>query len=151
MFIKPFVQNMIDLIGKEHDITTGIQKYFTNTIGTTKNLNDSDKILVYQILKDVGFYNMEHIIGLKSARIQDATKYLPKAKERTLNLPSPPIEIIEDSSEDESDKLQGEEVKIIIPSNRIDIYTRLEILLGLKLSGHTDTLTEASNLIDELL
>ena len=40
--------------------------------------------------------------------------------------------------------------KIIIPSNIIDIYTRLEVLLGLKLSGHTDTLTEASNLIDEL-
>ena len=40
--------------------------------------------------------------------------------------------------------------KIITPSNIIDIYTRLEILLGLKLSGHTDTLTEASNLIDEL-
>ena len=35
--------------------------------------------------------------------------------------------------------LQGEGVKIIIPSNIIDIYTRLEILLGLKLSGHTDT------------
>ena len=40
--------------------------------------------------------------------------------------------------------------KIIIPSNKIDIYTRLEVLLGLKLSGHTDTLTEASNLINEL-
>ena len=40
--------------------------------------------------------------------------------------------------------------KIIVPSNINDIYTRLEILLGLKLSGHTDTLTEASNLIDEL-
>ena len=40
--------------------------------------------------------------------------------------------------------------KIIIPSNVIDIYTRLEILLGLKLSGHTNTVTEASNLIDEL-
>ena len=40
--------------------------------------------------------------------------------------------------------------KIIIPSNIIDIYTRLEILLGLKLSGHTNTLTEASNLIDQL-
>ena len=39
--------------------------------------------------------------------------------------------------------------KIIIPSNIIDIYTRLEILLGLKLSGHSDTLTEASKLIDE--
>ena len=46
--------------------------------------------------------------------------------------------------------LKGEGVKIIIPSNIIDIYTRLEILLGLKLSGHTDTLTEAINLIDEL-
>ena len=40
--------------------------------------------------------------------------------------------------------------KIIIPSNIIDIYTRLEILLGLQLSGNSDTLTEASNLIDEL-
>ena len=48
-------------------------------------------------------------------------------------------------------ELKGRGVeKIIIPSNIIDIYTRLEVLLGLKLSGHTDTLTEASNLIDEL-
>ena len=38
----------------------------------------------------------------------------------------------------------------MIPSNIIDIYTRLEILLGIKLSGHSDTLTEASNLIDDL-
>ena len=49
-----------------------------------------------------------------------------------------------------SDDLQGEGVKFIIPSNIIGIYTRLEILLGLRLSGHTNTLTEASNLIDEL-
>ena len=48
-------------------------------------------------------------------------------------------------------KLKGRGVeKNIIPSNIIDIYTRLEVLLGLKLSGHPDTLTEASNLIDEL-
>ena len=40
--------------------------------------------------------------------------------------------------------------KIIIPSNIIVIYTRIEVLLGLKLSGHSDTLTEANNLIDEL-
>ena len=50
-----------------------------------------------------------------------------------------------------SNSLQGRGVeKIIIPSNIIDTYTRLEVLLGLKLSGHNDTLTEASNLIDEL-
>ena len=46
-------------------------------------------------------------------------------------------------------KGQGIE-KIIIPSNIIDIYTRLEVVLGLKLSGHTDTRTEASDLIDEV-
>ena len=40
--------------------------------------------------------------------------------------------------------------KNVIPSNIIDIHTRLETLLGLKLSGHTDTLTEASNLIAQL-
>ena len=37
-----------------------------------------------------------------------------------------------------------------IPSNIIGIWSRLEILLGLKQSGHTQSLTEASNLIDEL-
>ena len=47
--------------------------------------------------------------------------------------------------------LQGRGVeKIIIPFNIIDIYTRLEVLLGLKLSGHTNVQTESSNLIDEL-
>ena len=46
-------------------------------------------------------------------------------------------------------KGQGIE-KIIITSNMFDIYTRLEVSLGLKLSGHIDTLTEASNLIDDL-
>ena len=51
---------------------------------------------------------------------------------------------------DDSDDLQREGGKIINPSNIIDIYTRIETLLGLKLSGHTDTLTEASNLIDTL-
>ena len=55
-----------------------------------------------------------------------------------------------DEITDSSDDLQGEGVKVIKPSNIIDIYTRLEILLGLKLSGHTDILTETSNLIGEL-
>ena len=41
-------------------------------------------------------------------------------------------------------------IKKIIPSSFIDSYTRLEILLGLKLDGHTDTVTEASSLTDEL-
>ena len=46
--------------------------------------------------------------------------------------------------------LEGQRVNFMIPSNTIDIYTRLEILLGSNLFGHTDTLTEAGNSIDEL-
>ena len=38
----------------------------------------------------------------------------------------------------------------IIPSSIFAIYARLEILPDLKLSGQTDTLTEASNLVVEL-
>ena len=41
-------------------------------------------------------------------------------------------------------------MEIIIPSIIIGIRTRLEVLLGLKLSGDTDTSTEASNLMDEI-
>ena len=58
----------------------------------------------------------------------------------------PPIE-----NEEESDDLEGQgSGKSVIPSNVLDIWTKLELLLGLKLTGHTDNLTEAGNLIDEL-
>ena len=106
-------------------------------------MDDEDKITIYNILKNTGFHSMKHKKGLKSVRLQDALHNLPKETAKIRNPPLPAIE-------NESDDLQGEGVKIIIPSNIIDIYTRLEILLGLKLSGHTDTLTEAGNLIDEL-
>ena len=89
---------------------------------------------------------MRHKKGLNSARLKDAMFILPEAIGEIRNLPLPAIE----TKEIVSDNLQGEEVKIFIPSNKIDFFTRLELLLGLKLSGHTDTLTEASNLIDEL-
>ena len=46
--------------------------------------------------------------------------------------------------------MEGQGVKTITPSNKIDIYTRLEILLRLIFAGHSDTLTQASNLIDQL-
>ena len=143
--IKPVRENTIDIIGREYDVTPNIQKYSTKTGSTTKSLNNNEKETVYDILKDVGFYNRRHNKGLKSFRMQDALYVLPKVIDKMRNPPLPAIENEEDSSD-----LQGEGVKIIIPSNIIDIYTRLEVLLGLKLSGHTDTLTEASNLIGEL-
>ena len=101
------------------------------------------KTTVYNILKITGFYSMRHTKGKKSAGFRDALKNLPR---EIANFQNPLLPTIEN----ESDNLQEEGVKIIIPSNIIDFYTRLEVLLGLKLLGHSDTLTEASNSIDEL-
>ena len=65
-------------------------------------------------------------------------------------LSNPLLALPADENEDESVGLRGEGVKIIVPSNIIDKWFRLEVLLGSKFSGHTDTLTDASNLIDDL-
>ena len=54
-----------------------------------------------------------------------------------------------DEITDNSDNLDGQGLKFIIRSNISDIYNRLEVLLGLNLSGHTDTLTEGSNSIEK--
>ena len=79
-------------------------------------------------------------------------KNRPKLIARTpipqLSLPS--IQYVEDSYENESEDLesQGRE-KTIVTSNFIDVYIRMEITLGLKLSGHTYFLTKAGNQMDE--
>ena len=77
---------------------------------------------------------------------------LPKAIEKFRNppLPLPPFENHEKSEGEDSDALQGDGMKINNAFNIFDFWTRVELLLGLKLSGHTDTLTEGSNLIDEV-
>ena len=49
-----------------------------------------------------------------------------------------------------TNETEGDRTKTFTPSDTIDIWTCSEILLGLKISGHTDTLTHASNLIDEI-
>ena len=141
--IKALGENRIIIKEKEYDINPNIQNYFTDTRLTTQHMDNDDKSTVYDIIKDIGFYSIRHKKGKKSFRLKDALYNLPNEIDKNRNPPLPAIE-------NESDNLHGEGVKIIIPSNIIDIYTRLEILLGLKLSGHTDTLTEASNLIDEL-
>ena len=97
--------------------------------------NEYDILMINNIMRDLGYTGIgDH----KSFRKTFLTEKHPKL-----------VEEIQNRTFDEID-LEGDGVKIIIPSNIIDIYTRLEVLLGLKLSGHTDTLTEASNLIDEL-
>ena len=124
-----------------YDLTPEIYKALSYTGYEGKNLkNENDILMLYNIINDLGYTG---IGDSKSKRKFFLTETLPKLVEEIQNRTFEEIT-------DDSDDLQGEGVKIIIPSNIIDIYTRLEILLGLKLSGHTDTLTEASNLIDEL-
>ena len=144
VLINPLGDNRISIKDREYDFSPDIQAYFTNTKLTTKFLDNSEKETVFDILPNVGFYDNIPKIGFKAARTKDALYDLPKAIDKIRRPPLPTIENVEDSSD------LGVGIKIIIPNNIVEIYTRLEVLLGLKLSGHTDTVTEASNLIDEL-
>ena len=123
------------------DSTHEIYKALSDTGYTGKTMeNESDILMMNNIINDLGYTGVG---DRDSKRKTFLTITLPKLVEKIQN------RTFEENTHD-SDDLQGEGIKIIIPSNTVDIYTRLEVLLGLKLSGHTDTLTEASNLIDEL-
>ena len=124
-----------------YELTSEIYNALSDTGYTGKTMkNESDILMMDNIIRDLGYTGDD---DRNSKRKLFFTKTLPKLVEDIQNRTFEEIT-------DDSDDLQGEGFKIIIPSNIIDIYTRLEVLLGLKLSGHTDTLTEASNLIDEL-
>ena len=102
--------------------------------------NENDVLLMYNIIGDLGYTGRG---DRQSNRKTIFIITLPKLAEENQN------KTFDEITKD-SDDLQGERVNFKIPSNIIDIYTRLEISLGLKLSGHTYILTEASNLIDEV-
>ena len=121
----------VEINENKYNITKGIQKVFTNsTYNTAKSMNDKDK----SVFRDI------------KSRMSGRDRYIKFELDddinRILNL---------DTKPKTKHKLKGKGVeKTFIPSNIIDIYTRLEVLLGLKLSGHTNTLTEGNALIDEL-
>ena len=119
----------IERKGKVFNITPNLQNVFTDTTGTSLKKIDKMETLTYkQLLKTLNYKNHKPKFGEnKSGRYKNTKNILVP-----INLQGFGIE------------------KIFNPNNIIDIYTRLEILLRLKLSGYTDTLTEASNLIDEL-
>ena len=120
-----------------NNISPGIRNVLVDqSYDTAKSMTDKDKLFFRDILQKTGYYNRIPTKGRWMSRDRYIKYDLDNHVSRILNLDT---------------KLKGRGIeKITIPSNIIDIYTRLEILLGLKLSGHADTLTEASNLIDEL-
>ena len=129
----------VEINENKNNISQGIQNVFNDkTYETAKSMNDNEKVVFRDILLKTDYYKRIPTKGRMSSRDRYIKFELNDDIGRILNLNTKP-------------KLKGKGVeKIIIPNNIIDIYTRLEVLLGLKLSGHTNTLTEASNLIDEL-
>ena len=113
---------------KKFNKTPNLQKVITETSNIPlKKLNDQEREIYNTILEALDFNNYKPKSDeSKSGRYKQSKSNLNKRN------------------------LEGEGVKIIIPSNIIDIYIRPEISLGLKLSGYSDILTEAGNLIDEL-
>ena len=85
IFIQSLGEKRINVKNAEHDITPNVQKYFTNAKLTTKSLNDNEKKTVFDILNNVGFNNMKHTKGLKSARMKDVLYILPKTIPTILN------------------------------------------------------------------
>ena len=69
-------------------------------------------------------------------------------RETILNPTLPQLTYIE--IEDKPDSLGGEGMEFLVTCKITDIWTRLQVLLEKKLSGHTDILTEARPLIDEI-
>ena len=135
--IKTLRGTEVEINDNKYNITPGLQKVFTDkTYKTAKSMNDKDKVAFRDILLKTGYYNRI----LSKSRMSGRDKYIQSNLDdnvsRVLNL-------------DDKHECRGVE-KIIIPSNLIDIYTKLEVIIELNLSGHTDALTEASNLIDEI-
>ena len=97
--------------------------------------DDKDNLTWHNILGDIEYTD-------------DGDRPSRSGKEYTEELPRR-VAKIESRIEDESNYLQGEGMKIIIRSNIVVNWTRLG-LLGLKLSGYSHTLTEASKILDEL-
>ena len=139
--IKMLGGTKIEIDKNEYNITPGLQKVFTDTKhDTAKSMSDMEKVIFRDILQKTNYKTYKRGKGNMSGRDRYIRYNLDDEVRRILNLDTKP-----------KPKLKGKGVeKIIIPSNIIDIYTRLEILLGLKLSGHCNTLSEASILIDEL-
>ena len=127
----------VEILDKNYIITPSIRKVLLDSsYNSAKSIDDMIKVvfryIYYKKLIIIFVYKQQAVYQVPIKKIKN--DFVDHVR-RILNL---------------NTKLDGRGIeKIIIPSNIIDIYTRLEFLLGLKLSGHTETLTEASNLIDQ--
>ena len=108
-----------------YDLTPEVYKALTSTSFSGKTMKEESIILMMdKIINDLSY------TGVGDRDSKRKTFF-------TIGLPER-VEDNQNKAFDEID-LEGQGVKIIIASNIIGIYDRLKGLLGLKLSGHTDT------------
>ena len=141
--------NSLKIGDNKYELTPEIQEALTRTDYDFNNLNDNDILIFKNILNEI---NYDPKTDRKSERRDYLKNKLDSRVEKILN---PPIAAIASGESDEYESLEsdleGNETKtIVVPSDSDEIWSRLQVLLGLKLAGHTDTLIEASQLLDAL-
>ena len=129
----------MEINGKVYTLIPKVYKASSSTSNTGKYMKEENDILMMNNIRK----DLSHRVLLINHREKTfSTITRPKLVEDIQNKTF-------DEILDKSDKLQRERVNTIIPSNMFDIKTRPEVIQGLKSSGHTDTITEASSIIDQ--
>ena len=138
-------QSTLKINDDVYDRSNDLQNVFIDKTGkSVKKLNDVDRVTYQNIFKSPNYDSYKRRPGeTRSGRY----KYIKSNLENHLNWKQ--MGPIENENESDDSGSHGKE-KNIFPTNIIDIYARLELLLGEQLLGHTDTLAEATNLIVEL-
>ena len=107
---------------KNYNITPGIQKVLVDSkYKTAKSMSDMEKLVFRGMLRKTNYYNRKPTKGRLAGCDINFVDDLDIDVRRILNL-------------DTKRSGKGNE-KTIIHSNKIDIYTRLENLVGIKFSG----------------
>ena len=110
--IKMLGGTKLKVYDKKNNITPGIQKVFTDTsYNTAKSMSDTEKLVFRDILQNTDYNNCIPRKSRMSGRDKNIKNILDNDVRRILKLDT---------------KLRGKGIeRIIIPSNVIDIYTRL--------------------------
>ena len=148
--VDPMGGNNVKIGNNTYEITPEIQEALTKTSYNFTKMSDDDILTFSKILNDINY-------NPNSDRESTRRDYIgDKLESRVKKILNPPIAAIASGESDEYESLEsdleGNGTKtIVVPSDSDEIWTRLQVLLGLKLAGHTDTLIEASQLLDALL
>ena len=147
--VDPMGGNNVKIGENIYEITPSIQKALTETSYNFNKMSDHDILTFSKILNDINYNPNEDNSSTRQKYIKN------QLKSRVQNILKTPIVAIASGESDEYESLEsdleGNGTKtIVVPSDSDEIWTRLQVLLGLKLAGHTDTLIEASQLLDAL-